>query len=418
MIDLRFDPFRFEFRPKTITGETKTVQHFPAFNRVGFFLNETPQRVTSYPIVIVCAGDTLSEVSRVTSPAIDNFRVDYGNVNNFAQAGFVEVNSDRIGQVALVNYRGLGVNLNASLLDLPTPNIERSLITAQGATVGVGVTVEGVTTIQSSVDLAQNALAEIFFGGKRAQNVGTPIADGDLLTIQKALAMNVQGGVRVLTSGSGTVSFPQNTRYVFVAMVGGGGCGSPHYLGDPGAGGGGGGSPAFYGLIDLNVLGAGPYAYSIAPNTAASGSNPAPDGTHSTIFGCNSGYGGGGSYNRVTGVATGGVYTAGSLGSAVVVGRLVTEDLYGASVNGDTNSGTTSGKGGNAGAMLGNAPAAENGVGSNPFLSGYGGIAVAANFSGNTGSGFGAGGSGAGGDLGPGGALGGAARGGCIFLLY
>lgn len=111
---MRFDPFRFEYRPVNLTGETRLVEYHTAFKRVGFFLKETPQRLQTQRISIVCGGDELAEVGRTVEPPIDNFRVDYGNINAAASTGFVEVHASRIGQIATVNYRGLGKNLNAS----------------------------------------------------------------------------------------------------------------------------------------------------------------------------------------------------------------------------------------------------------------------------------------------------------------
>lgn len=112
--DMRFDPFRFEYRPVNLTGETRLVEYHTAFKRVGFFLKETPQRLQTQRISIVCGGDDLAEVGRTVEPPVDNFRVDYGNLNAAASTGFVEVHASRIGQIATVDYRGLGKNLNAS----------------------------------------------------------------------------------------------------------------------------------------------------------------------------------------------------------------------------------------------------------------------------------------------------------------
>lgn len=427
MIDLRFDPFLFEFRPKNLTGETKTVQHFPAFNRVGFFLSETPQRLTTSPMSVVCGGDALSGVSRATSPAVNNFRTDYGNVNTFAQAGFVEVHVSRVGQVAVVNYRGLGVNLNSSLRADARKNLQRSMTVAKNANVQ-SLTALGASTLSGNVSMASGALAEIFFNGATVKNVLSTAAAGDLLNIFKALSMRAFGGVTVFTPGafsggvfpanSGNWTPPLGTRYVFIAMIGSGGGGSAHSTADPGAGGGGSGSPALYAIVDLNALGAGPYAWTVPGSLGTQMTNPGTNGAHATMFGCQSGHGNGGSYNTGTGTATGGVYTAGSLGAAVVAGRLVTIDHLGNSINGGANSGTTSGAGGNGAAMLGAPPTVQAGAGAGRLFAGAGGVAVAANFAGNPGTIYGAGGSGAGGDLGPGGAPGGGASGGAIFLIY
>src|SRR5690348_5490670 len=114
MIDIRFDPFLSVFRPSNIVGEQRLVEYFPANRRVGFYLKEAPQRLNSQPTSVICGGDTLAEVGRTATPGEDNFRVDYGTVNNFAATGFVEIHATRIGQVAFVNYRCLGVNLNSS----------------------------------------------------------------------------------------------------------------------------------------------------------------------------------------------------------------------------------------------------------------------------------------------------------------
>lgn len=427
MIDFRFDPFLFAFRPKAITGEVKTVQHFSAFNRVGFFLAETPQRLTTAPMSIICAGDTLSEVSHVATPAANNFRVSYGNVNNFASVGFVEIHASRVGQVAVINYRGLGVNLNSSLRTDARKNLERSLSTPKNAT-AQSLVVAGTSALSGNVSMASATLAEILFHSARVKNVSSNAGTNDLLTIERALAMHAFGGVEIFTPGafsggvypanSGNWTPPLGTRYVFVAMIGSGGGGAAHFLGDPGAGGGGSGSPALYAIVDLDALGAGPYAWTVPGSLGTQMTNPGANGEHATIFGCQSGHGNGGSYDSGTGTATGGVYTAGSLGAAVVAGRLVTIDHLGNSINGGANTGTTSGAGGNGAAMLDAPPAAQAGAGASRLFAGSGGVAVAANLTGNPGTIYGAGGSGGGGDLGPGGAAGGGAAGGVIFLIY
>jgi len=277
MIDLRLDPFKFEFRPKTITGEIKTVRHFPAFNRVGFFLNETPQRVTSRPVSIICAGDTLSEVGRLTSPGVDNFRIDYGNVANFAQAGFVELNASRIGQIAVINYRGLGVNLNASLLDDATPNIERSVSTP------ANVTARGLS-VTGSLSFIPPVLSA---GMQRIRDLSS-VSANDIISLSKFLGLTGRSAPRILT-GSGYWQRPANVKKVFFVLIGPGGSGHID-------GGGGGGGASVYGVADLESIGGDMFAYVCGVV-----------GIATTIFGCVAGAGSSATGSTGAGGGTGAV---------------------------------------------------------------------------------------------------------------
>lgn len=151
MTDFRFNPFTFKFRPVNKTGEIKTAQFFPAFNRVGFFLSETPIRVQGVPIAIVCGGDTLAEVSSTATPEENNFRVSYGNLTTGANVGFVEIHASRVGQVATIIYRAIGVNLNASHRADARNTYNRAVhfkknLTVRGVTIGI---VSGVNTISA-----------------------------------------------------------------------------------------------------------------------------------------------------------------------------------------------------------------------------------------------------------------------------
>jgi len=281
MIDLRFDPFLFEFRPKNLTGEIKTVRHFPAFNRVGFFLNETPQRLTSRPVSIICAGDTLSEVGRLTAPGADDFRIDYGNVANFAQTGFVEINAARVGQVAVINYRGLGVNLNASLRDDAMPNLQRSVIANQNATVQ-GLTVTGSLDFSTILSAGMQRLRDL-----------TTVSASDIINLATFTGLTSRSAPQMLTS-SGFWEKPANVRKVFFILVGPGGSGHID-------GGGGGGGASVYGVADLDAIGGNMFAYVVGVV-----------GIATTMFGCVAGAGS--SASSSTGASGG----TGSVGSGVV----------------------------------------------------------------------------------------------------
>lgn len=278
--DFRFDPFTFKYLPKNITGEAKTVEFFPAFRRCGFFLSETPQRLTSAPMRVICGGDTLAEVSRISAPAVNNFRVDYGNVNNFAQTGFVEIHADRIGQVASINYRGLGNNLNASRRADAVPNIQRSIRTPLNAT-AAGLTMPALE-ITAGIS-AKNKR----FGGVNA------VTAGDLVSLAQFIGLN-RRPQPVFLSGSGNYVFPSNVKKVLFVLIGPGGNG--HI-----SGGGGGGGAAVYGIADLETIGGDMFAYVVGIV-----------GIATTMFGCVAGAGS--SASSVTGAAGG----TGSVGVGVV----------------------------------------------------------------------------------------------------
>jgi len=188
MIDFRFDPFRFQYRAANKTGEVKTVAFFPAFGRHGFFLNETPVRLQTQPVSIICGGDTLSEVGRSAVPDVDNFRVDYGNVNNAASTGFVEIHSSRVGQVATINYRAIGVNLNASFRGDAKANLQRSAIVNGAATVAGTLDATALNSV-GNVALATGGGATISASGKRLQNAtATNAADAATLAAVAAVS--------------------------------------------------------------------------------------------------------------------------------------------------------------------------------------------------------------------------------------
>ena len=260
------------------------MRHFPAFNRVGFFLNETPQRVTSRPVSIICAGDTLSEVGRLTSPGEDNFRIDYGNVANFAQVGFVELNSSRIGQIAVINYRGLGVNLNASLLDDATPNIQRSVSTP------ANVTARGLS-VTGSLSFIPPVLSA---GMQRIRDLSS-VSANDIINISKFLGLTGRSAPRILT-GSGYWQKPANVKNIFFVLIGPGGSGHVD-------GGGGGGGASVYGVADLEAIGGDMFAYVCGVV-----------GIATTMFGCVAGSG-----SSASG-AIGAIGGTGSIGSGVVGG--------------------------------------------------------------------------------------------------
>lgn len=280
MIDFRFDPFLFQYRPKNIIGETKTVQYFSAFKRVGFFLDETPQRLTSAPMVVVCGGDTLGEVPRSATPGADNFRVDYGNVNNFAATGFVEIHVSRIGQIATINQRGLGANLNSSHREDARANLQRS------ARVMRDTSVNSLRVPGSLV-----AGADISAGLQRVRDL-TAHTNTDLVTLATFLGMTTRTTPQILT-GSGNWSKPSGVRKVFFVLIGPGGSGHAD-------GGGGGGGASVYGVADLDAIGGDMFAYVVGVV-----------GIATTMFGCVAGSGA--SATNVNGAAGG----TGSVGSGV-----------------------------------------------------------------------------------------------------
>ncbi|TXH45853.1 MAG: exo-alpha-sialidase [Desulfurellales bacterium] len=188
MIDFRFDPFRFQYRAANKTGEVKTVAFFSAFGRYGFFLNETPVRLQTQPVSIICGGDTLSEVGRSAVPDVDNFRVDYGNVNNAASTGFVEIHSSRVGQVATINYRAIGVNLNASFRGDAKANLQRSAIVNGAATVAGTLDATALNSV-GNVALATGGGATISASGKRLQNATATNAT-DAATLESVAAVS------------------------------------------------------------------------------------------------------------------------------------------------------------------------------------------------------------------------------------
>lgn len=413
--DFRFDPFRQVFRPVVQTNEPHVAQYFDALGRVGFFTREAVQRRSPSSVVLKdSAVVTLSEVSRTTIPTYSTYRVDYSALTFWSHC-FIEVHETRIGEAFTITYHGLGTGLNSSNRSDDRFNIERSVSVAGGVTAD-SMRVLGAAALLGSVFLGIATGSTISCSGQRIQNVGDAVLDTDLLNMQTLLAINASAGVRVFTSGSGSWTAPVDKRYVFIAMIGSGGAGAAKVGGPGGAAGGGAGSGALYAVIDLDVLGAGPYAYSVAAGVGTNFLNIASNGAHSTMFGCNSGRGLGGEYNIITGVGTGGLVGNGTLGAAVVTGKLVTTDHLGASAAGGANSGTTSGAGGHGSSMLGNAPAGAGGAGSARLYSGTGGAAVGVNTNGIAGGIYGAGGSGGGGGIPD--FTGGGSGGGLILLIY
>jgi len=278
--NFRFDPVTFQYRPVIIVGHVRQVQHFAAFNRVGFFLSETPQRLTTNPISIICGGDPLGEVPKTATPGEDNFRVDYGNVNNFASTGFVEIHVSRIGQVAVINQRGLGVNLNSSHRDDARANIQRSVSVATDVVVN-SLTVPGSFSAGDAISA----------GMQRIRNIST-VSATDLINLMTFLGMTARTMPQILT-GSGNWPKPANvTRCLFVS-IGPGGNGSTDS--------GGGGGSVVYGVADLDAIGGTMFAYVVGLA-----------GIATTIFGCSAGSGAAGA------VGSGGAGGGGSVGVDVV----------------------------------------------------------------------------------------------------
>ncbi|TXH54006.1 MAG: exo-alpha-sialidase [Desulfurellales bacterium] len=227
MVDFRFDPFAFQFRPKNIVGEQKTVQHFPAFNRVGFFLSETPQRLTASPVRVTCGGDVLGEVNATATPGADNFRVSYGNITGGANVGFVEVHASRVGQVAFVNYRGLGANLSFSHRADAVKNLERSVV------VSGNVQAEGLNVGPSGNFDFSATPAAVSAKNDRVRALAVPVAANDLIprdyladTLFNALSdaydeLFTRTGARrgsAFFTASGTFTRPSGARYVYVIL--------------------------------------------------------------------------------------------------------------------------------------------------------------------------------------------------------
>lgn len=372
--DFRFDPFDEKFLPIFRTGELYTAKTFPELNgRTGFFLRELPQRRIPSTVALTGADlSPLSEVSRTISPGVSEFRVDYSQLF-FWSSGFVEVHASRAGEQFAAAYHGLGAGLNWSNRTDARYNVERSVNFEKSLT-AVDFRALKNARLKGSVSLSSLLASQIFANSKRIQNVGDAVDDADLLNIQTLLSYNVQGGVDIFvgpggtTPASGNWTPPRNTRYVFVAMIGSGGGGT--FPASPTlGGGGGGGSPALYAIVDLQALGTGPYAYYVpgrGPFDVVT--NPGTNGEHSTFFGCSSGYGNGGNGS------TGGAFTAGTLGGAVIIGRTVTTDHLNNPINGGNGTATLGGAGGNGASMLGSSATAANGA-SNRLFSGNGGPA-------------------------------------------
>lgn len=116
-------------------------------------------------------------MTSTAEPGVDNFRVSYGNLSTGANVGFVEVHASRVGQVATINYRGVGVNLNASFRSDAKANLQRSVI-VNGAVVCGSVTV-GNDSIPASLEL--NA---------RLQNVGDAVADNDAVPLSQLTTLS------------------------------------------------------------------------------------------------------------------------------------------------------------------------------------------------------------------------------------
>lgn len=231
MIDIRINPFTFEYRPTNKTGEVKTVQYFDAFKKVGYFLSEMPIRLNTQPVSIVCGGDTLAEVGRTVTPGENNFRVDYGNVNNAASTGFVEIHASRIGQVAVNSYRAIGGNLNSSHRSDAVKNIQRSVSVAGGLT-SEGLSISGGMLARGNVALATGGGSTISAGGKRILAVASAVADTDAMTFGDVVGLRA-GRWYALQQDSTTFEF-STARWVKIIIIthgmNGGGAG-------PGAGG-------------------------------------------------------------------------------------------------------------------------------------------------------------------------------------
>lgn len=225
MTDLRFDPFDFVFRPKAVIGESKTIEFFPAINRTGFFCDETPIKKGAF--VLSVNGTPFSEVPFSVEPSATFFRVSYGNEKARASVGFVEVEPARAGEIAIFNYTGAGVNLNASFRSDARKNFERSIKTG-GAV--------GVNSLFAGIGVSSGFLS----GGGQKLRTGAAVDGTDALNKSGVLAANISPRI-IRLNGSGIWVPGDDVTHFLVCLIGRGGDGrKPPSAGNGGGGGGGG----------------------------------------------------------------------------------------------------------------------------------------------------------------------------------
>lgn len=369
----RFDPFdqsgpygglQPEWNGDDETHTAATQQN----GRVGFFTFEAPQLRIPSETVLTRVEDsaTMAEVARLTSPGPDQYRVDY-DADGFFGTGFVEVHASQVGKQFRIGYYGLGTSprwetrLNAAL------DVADDSAIAGAVEIGENLTADGDADLQGNVSLAENVGATITANGKRIQNVGTAVEATDGLSKGQAPDFFEQHGVEILT-GSGNWTRPRGVRKVFVIAIGPGGNGASSVSG---GGGGGGGGGSFCSVVDLDSLGAGPFAY-VIPSAGSVG-------TPTTIFGgmashgsaATTATGGNGGGASVPGVGTGRTGAAGASGSGGGLGGGGGGAAGGLGGLPSAGSGGTGGQGG--GFFAGNGGAGSTGNGSNGASYGGGG---------------------------------------------
>lgn len=382
----RFDPFDQSvdggFRARWNEGdELHEVELHESNGRYGFFLFELPQLRNPSTVTVeslASGGGVLSEVTRLTVPAADQFRVDY-DAEGYSGTGFVEVHSSRLGEQMVVGYHGLGTpprwkNILRAQLDVLYDAAISGELEVDG-----DATISGESDLHGDVHLAVDSLAEIFASGKRIQDLANAIESTDGLPLGQAETLVEEHGV-VILSGSGNWPKPNGVSRAFFVIIGPGGPGSTA----AGGGGGGGGGAVVYGVADLDAIGGTTFAYVVGSS-----------GTPSSIFGSAADTGA----DAVSG--TGGAGGTGSLGPHCT-GKTLSG---GAGGNGGSSVG---GGGGSAAGGLGKAGTngATGGAGgaggdNYGFFAGKGGNgsgtsgAAGANYGGGGGGGVSAGGAGA-----------------------
>lgn len=128
----RFNPFTGVYNPVLITGEQHVIAYSAELNAYGIFTDECIKFDT--PSTVAIAGYT--EVSRLTTPAGTQFRVDY-LAATYWSTSFIEFHSSQNGNTVSVNYYGLGTALHPNFRLLTNYNFAGNIV-AEGTANFVG----------------------------------------------------------------------------------------------------------------------------------------------------------------------------------------------------------------------------------------------------------------------------------------
>jgi len=366
----RYDEFEDTFYPLSIVDEEHTIEFISEIAKYGFFADESVYFESPSSVSVIedtTGGATFTEVSRLSNPGTEQFRVSY-DAESYFNTGFIECNAADNGKNILLSYKGLGTIAHPTFRLNRDFNLPGNLI------------IEGNLSMNASGD----DVNEISKDGTLASNSNTALVSEQ--AIKTYVDTNFPFKSFEIITSSQTWTKPTAVSHVFIEACGGGGGGAGSSQGPANVGGGGGGSSGeirtglFTVTSDLTItIGSGGAGSSTgsSPSSGTTGSNTTISGGASIT--CRGGLGGGGSFGEGSDGSPSGGSGGTRLGSfpgqsshRIPIGRAAAGDIINGGKGGgsgtDTSGGKILGSGGNGGNYISGGASTSGQTGGNGYV--------------------------------------------------